>query len=109
MTELKWLAPVDDYAADMQRQIADRMDSIGEWISVKTHEGAMLLARYHWWGARLSANPGEHIRCAKGHYAMARDMKARPDEYQFPRRDAGQTCWLRFKELQRSATGDTNA
>ena len=91
---------VESYAKNMQRQIAKRLDALGEWVAVKTHEGAKLHARYQWWGAKQSANPREWIGHAKGLYAMARDMEARPSEYRLPRRDAGQTCWQRFRELQ---------
>lgn len=90
---------IESYARNMQRQIAQRLDALGEWVTVKTHEGAKLHARYQWWGAKQSANPREWISHAKGLYAMARDMEARPIEYRFPRRDEGQTCWRRFQEL----------
>lgn len=100
MAEWGWACPVDEYARDMQRQIAVRLDAIGEWAEVKTHDGARLLARHSWWAARQSANPRQHLSSAKGLYAMARDMETRPDEYKFPRRAVGQSCWLRFKELQ---------
>ena len=91
---------IESYARNMQRQIAQQLDALGEWVTVKTHEGAKLHARYQWWGAKQSASPREWISHAKGLYAMARDMEARPIEYRFPRRDEGQTCWRRFQELR---------
>lgn len=89
-----------DYARYMQRAIASRLDRIGEWVSVKTAKGARLHARYHWWGARLSANPAEHLRTAQRQLRLAHDMNARPREYRFPARAPGQTCWRKFQELQ---------